>query len=178
MLLETVLSLKQEEAVNSRLNQRTPKQSLQELMELSAQLKAFGSAHTLQLRKLMRGALQADSQMQPRKVPPSPEAMVITVLTWQIEAHKSAHATFDNPPTPPPDLPPRGSTSAAPQAQVMARPSDRPTMRPLTAQQHHTNHPATLAIDRVPDNHNAPPHALEAILTGLQSGGQFLRTIP
>ena len=60
----------------------------------------------------------------------------------------------------------------------MARPSDQPTTRPLTAQRHDTNHPATLAIDRVPANQNAPPHALEAILTGLQSGGQFPRTIP
>ena len=113
ILLETVLSLRQEEAVNSRLNRRTPEQSLQELMELSAaQLKALASTDTPQLRELMRGALQADSQMQPREVPPSPEAMVITVLTWQIEAHKSAHATLDNPPPPPPDLPPRGSTFA------------------------------------------------------------------
>ena len=103
ILLETVLSLRTEEVVQARLNQRTPNQCLQELMRLTAnQLKALATSAPSELAELMRSALKADTQMQPRDIPSAPEYMIITVLTWQVEASKTAHATRDAPPPPPP----------------------------------------------------------------------------
>ena len=147
MLLETVLSLRQEEAVNSRLNQRTPQQSLNELMELSAdQLKALASADTAQLGELMKAALQADPQMRPRDIPTSAETMVITVLTWQIEAHKSAHAALDSPPPPAPDLAARGSTSVHPPRRH--EPLTRPPYVPRRHNKTIPTSPPYLALNR------------------------------
>ena len=83
MLLETVLALRTEEAVNIRMNQRSPGESLQELMNLQPdQLKALAVADQPHLAELMTAALQADRRMQPREVHDSADQMIITVLSW------------------------------------------------------------------------------------------------
>ena len=63
MLLEAVFAMRTEKAVNSRRNQRSPDESLQELMNLQLdQLKALSVADSPHLIKLMKAALQAHPQ--------------------------------------------------------------------------------------------------------------------
>ena len=97
-LLETVLSFRTEEAVQARLNQRCRTECLRELMNLTpSQLKALANSAPSQLAELVRTGLQANSYMQPRNITPSSQDKVITVLSWQLEAQKAAHATPDIP---------------------------------------------------------------------------------
>lgn len=101
-MLETVLGFRQYEAINAHINQRTPEESLEELMDLATtQLKLPADSEPHQLATPMKRALQADQSMQPRSIPTAERDIGLTVLTWQIAAHKAARALPEVPPPPP-----------------------------------------------------------------------------
>ena len=115
-LLETVLSFRTDEALQARLNQRSPTECLRELMDLTpSQLKALANSSPSQLAELMRAALLAYIHLQPRDIPSAAHEKVITVLSWQLEAQKAAHATPDIPPPLPLASPSANYPDLAPQ---------------------------------------------------------------
>ena len=150
-LLETVLSFRTEEALQARLNKRSPTECLRELVDLTpSQLKALANSGPSQLAELMRAALLADTHLQPRDIPSTAQEKVTTVLSWQLEAQKAAHATPDIPPPPPLASPSANYPDLAPQ--------------PPTQRMGHTE------IPRQTGNPRSLPIALEEILATLQTG--------
>ena len=173
MLLETVLFLRTEEAVNIRMNQRSPEESLQELMNLQPdQLKALAVADQPHLAELMTAALQADRRMQPREVHDSADQMIIKVLSWQINAHKSARALQDHSTGMPATaaaasrIPTRATPTRPvdiPTAAEQATPAPRATSATLPA---HVM-PPPMAVTHPVAQPVAPANALEEIIARL-----------
>ena len=171
VLLETVFKMRTEEAVQSRLNQRTPDESLRELMNLTPdQLKVLASSDASNLAELMRSALQADENLQPRDIPASPDNMVIIALSWQLDAHKSARPFPDsNTPPPPRTLQTRDRTDAP----AIVTPPRAPAHAPEVPSQ-----PKRLNVPQPPTSSNLAaiipqsgdlPASLQDILTGLRA---------
>ena len=174
MLLETVLNMRTEETVQSRLSHRSPEESLRELLNLSPEeLQILASSDASNLAELMRSALQADENLQPRDIPASVHSMLIMALSWQLHAHKSANTVQDNEPPPPPRLLP---TRVAPSTPVIvttsgaARDAPKPPPKPQLATTPLPPHPANLAA-LIPQREGLPA-SFEDILTGLRAAAR------
>lgn len=90
-LIEDILFLRHEEAVEEHLRSKTGQKCLEDLLGLStARLMFMASFNPSQLRATMQKVLLADPAIEPREIPTSSEGLVITTLLWQIHSQNSS----------------------------------------------------------------------------------------
>ena len=102
-ILGEVLTLRQREALAASQNiqeSMDPQEALRKLLTMvSADIHIAVDTSPGEFKKLMEAALEADNTLKPRTVPEERHDLVYTVLTWQVEALKSATTANQEPAT-------------------------------------------------------------------------------
>ena len=103
IMLDEFLTLLQREALAASQNiQETmdPQEAIRKLLTMgSAGIRIPVDTSPGEFKKLMEAALEADNTLTPRTVPEERHELVYTVLTWQVEALKSATTANQEPAT-------------------------------------------------------------------------------